>query len=272
MYYVGPIQPHSAELMAESRRKLYELAQRDKERMLLEEAKNKVESYIYKMKNKLSDDEETMAKFSTEAEREKIQTLSSAAEDWLYEDGASADQTTLEAKYEELADSLEPILLRIEESIARPKALNELNKKLTDAEALLAQWETSKPQITEEERQSVTTLIERVRQWIEEQETAQSQRQLSEDPAYLSRDIPEQFRPIEALVLRLSRKPKPKPVVTNTTNTTESNFTASATNETVLNETMNETDATGNASATTNETSSSSSSKEEIPVGVEDEL
>lgn len=255
--------------MAESRHKLYELAQRDKERMMLEEAKNKVESYIYKMKNKLSDDEETMAKFSTEAEREKIQTLSAAAEDWLYDDGATANQTTLEAKYEELSDSLEPILLRIEESVARPKALNELNKKLTDAEALLVQWETSKPQITEEERQSVTTLIERVRQWIDEQEAAQAQRQLSEEPAYLSREIPDQFRPIEALVLRLSRKPKPKPVVTNTTNTTESNFTASATNETVVDEASNETDATGNSSAAANETSSS---KEEIPVGVEDEL
>jgi Hsp70 protein len=270
MYHVGPIQPHSAELMSESVRKLYELAQRDKERMMLEEAKNKVESYIYKMKNKLSDDEETMAKFSTEAERVTIQTLSAAAEDWLYDDGATANQTTLEAKFEELSDSLEPVLLRIEESTARPKALNELNKKLTDAEALLAQWETTKPQITEEERQSVTTRIESVRQWIEEQEAAQAQRQLSEDPAYWSREIPEQFRPIESLVLRLSRKPKPKPVATNTTNTTESNFTAAATNETILDETLNAANATGNTSATTNETSSSS--KEDIPVGVEDEL
>ena len=43
--------------------------------MMLEESKNKVESYIYKIKNKLVDDEETMEKFATKKQRDEIRKL-----------------------------------------------------------------------------------------------------------------------------------------------------------------------------------------------------
>jgi hypoxia up-regulated 1 len=265
-YYVGPIQPHSPELLAESQAKLYELAQRDKERMMLEEAKNKVESYIYKIKNKLSDDEEMIAKFSTDAERTAVQGLANAAEDWLYDDGSTADRSTMEAKFDELYVPFEKILVRIDESTARPKALDAMNKKLTDVENLVVQWETTKPQITTDERQSVLTKVDTVRKWIEEKELAQSKQTLYDDPTYLSGEIMEQFPPLEALVVRLGRKPKPKPPVvehnattTNSTNTssTNSNTTSSSANETL------DTETTPNNNATTPTTDPV---QEEIPV------
>lgn len=54
---MGSVRPYTPAIMAESKAKLEMLAQKDKERMLLEEAKNTYEAYIYFIRNKLSDDE-----------------------------------------------------------------------------------------------------------------------------------------------------------------------------------------------------------------------
>ena len=251
-YYVGSVQPHSEELFIESSAKLYEMAERDKDRMMLEAAKNKVESYIYKIKNKLSDEEETMEKFATEKERTNVQQLAEKAEDWLYDDGSTADLATLEAKYDELSVPFETILTRIRESVDRPRALEDLSKKLTDVENLMVQWETSKPQITSDEREPVLKLIDDVRKWIEEKEKIQSKANHYDDPTYLSVEIPIQFVPIESLVVKLGRKPKPKPVKnetdTNSTTTNEFNVTSSM-NTTILDDNTTATTGTANETA-----------------------
>lgn len=210
-YFVGRIQPHSTELFAESKAKLLELASKDKERMMLEEAKNKVESYIYKIKNKLMDDEEAVEKFSTEKQRDEVKKLADSAEEWLYEDGYSADLATMEDKYAELSIPFDKILLRINESTARPKAVEELGKKLNEIESLMAKWEESKPQVTLEERTTVLKMVEEARKWVEEKEKAQSKKKAHEEPVFVSAEVPLQTKSIEAMVVRLNRKPKPKP-------------------------------------------------------------
>merc|ERR1712157_217151 len=54
-YHVGRIQPYSESTLEESKAKLALLAAKDKALQELEEMKNKLESYIYYIKNKLSD-------------------------------------------------------------------------------------------------------------------------------------------------------------------------------------------------------------------------
>merc|ERR1712232_1336096 len=49
-YYVGKVQPYSPSTKEESTEKLQELDRKDRERVLLEESRNKVESYIYFIK------------------------------------------------------------------------------------------------------------------------------------------------------------------------------------------------------------------------------
>lgn len=241
-YYVGRVQPHSSELLAESRAKLLELASKDKERMMLEEAKNKVESYIYKIKNKLTDDEEAIEMVSTKQQREEAKKLAEAAEEWLYEDGYSVDLATMEDKYAELAVPFEKILLRLSESTARPKAVEELRKKLTDIEGLMAKWVESKPQVTEEERVKVLAMVEETRKWVEEKETAQLKKKAHEEPAFVSYEVPLQVKPLEAMIVRLDRKPPPKVEKKK-----------SGKNETA-NENSTATDANSTAEATENKT------------------
>merc|ERR1712157_576874 len=223
-FYIGKIQPYSASLVLESRTKLLELAAKDKARMLLEEAKNKYESYIYFVKNKLSDDEDEISKVSTEEQRTSLLNFATEAEDWLYEDGYDADLETYTAKYQELAEPAEKIFFRWSEMIARPEAVLSLQSKLVKVEELMTKWKETKPQVTEEERNDVLAKVEKVKEWIKDMEEKQAELESFEDPAFNSTEVPLQTKSLETLVTKLSKKPKPKPVVKDK-NTTKANDT-----------------------------------------------
>lgn len=222
--------------MAESKAKLAELERKDRERVMLEEARNKVESYIYLIKNKLIDDEEAIGMVSTEEQRAELSKLAADAEEWMYDDGYNADLATMEDKYAELSVPAEKVFFRVSEGTARPEAIKALQTKLSKVEDLMKKWETTMPQVTEEERADVLAKVEDVRKWISEKEEAQSKLDASEEPAFKSEDVPSQSKPIETLVARLNRKPKPKPEKKNETKS-EGNETDTEGNETKSEET-----------------------------------
>ena len=209
--FIGRVQPYSAELLEESKAKLSELNRKDEERVKLEQAKNKVEGYMYKIKNKLADDEETLAKVSTEEQREACRQAAVNTEEWLDEEGYNADLPTMEAKFAELSAPFEQILLRVREMTERPEKAAKLTKKLKEVEDLMIKWETTMPQVTEEERGDVMAKVEAARKWLSDKEDQQASKAPHEEPAYLSSEVGSQFKPVESLVMRLSKKPKPKP-------------------------------------------------------------
>lgn len=214
--------------MLASKNKLLDMAAKDKERMMLEESRNRVESYIYRIKNKLEDDEATISKVTTKKQREQVKKLSADAEEWLYDDGYNADFATMEDKYAELSVPFEKIMLRVSEMTDRPAAIEALRKKLTEIEQLMAKWEKDRPQVKDEERATVLEKVEEVRKWISEKEAAQAKKKAHDDPVFVSADVPKQTESIETIVLRLGRKPKPKPPkknATKTENATETNST-----------------------------------------------
>jgi len=210
-YYTGKVKPYSDLTMTESKAKLQEMARKDHERLMLEEAKNKYESMIYFIRNKMSDDEEAIAAVSTEEQRTTVLKNAEDAEEWMYDDGYTAGLETYNSKYEELAGPAEAIFFRLSESKARPEAIKDLNEKLVKIEELMTKWETSKPQVTEEDRANVAEKVENVRKWIIDQEEAQAATNPWDEPAFKSTDVPKQTKDVEALIGRLSKKPKPKP-------------------------------------------------------------
>ncbi|KAL7472426.1 hypothetical protein ACHAXS_012758 [Conticribra weissflogii] len=210
-YYTGPIRPYSPAIMAESKAKLEMLAQKDKERMMLEEAKNKYEAYIYYIRNKLIDDEETINKISSEEQRDALRQSAEDAEEWMFDDGYTADLATYKAKYEELSTPAEKVFFRASELEARPKAIEALKAKLEKVESLMKKWETTMTHITEEERQEVLDKVADVRKWIDEKVEEQEKADQTTDPVFTSEEVPGQTKKIESIVSRLMKKPKPKP-------------------------------------------------------------
>lgn len=211
VYYTGRVRPHTSELLTKSSDKLMGMAARDAERILLEETRNKLESYIFQIKNKLVDDADEIGRVSTAEQREAVEKLAADTETWMDEEGYKADLATTEERYVELSEPFEKIKFRIAEGAARPIAVEKLQKKLTEVDALLLKWETSMPQITEEERTEVAGQVETIRAWILDREAEQAARAPHEDPAFTSAEVPLQLKDLEKKLLKLSKRPKPKP-------------------------------------------------------------
>lgn len=210
-YHVGKIQPLSKDLVEEYKSNIATLAELDKQRILLEEAKNKLESYFYTVKNKLLDEEENIAKISTEDQREELTKLSRDAEDWLFDEGDTADLETIQAKYDELATPAEQVWFRLKEMTERPAAVKALNEKLVEIEEKFSKWVADLTHITEEEKDEVHSNIENARKWVSDKVDAQAEKDGHEDPVFTSEEVPLQTKPIQKLISKLSKKPKPKP-------------------------------------------------------------
>ena len=210
-YHVGKIQPLSRDLIEEYKANIAELAELDMQRVLLEEAKNTLESYFYKVKNKLLDEEESIAKISTEEQREELTKLAREAEDWLFDEGDTASLETILAKYEELAVPAEKVWFRLEEMTKRPAAVKALNEKLVEIEEKFTKWVTNLTHITEEEKEDVFGKVESARKWLSDKVDAQAEKAGHEDPVFTSEEVPLQTKPIQKIIGKLSKKPKPKP-------------------------------------------------------------
>lgn len=201
----------SKDLVEEYKSNIATLAELDKQRVLLEEAKNKLESYFYYVKNKLLDDEEKIAKISTEEQRAELLKLSMEAEDWLFDEGDTADLETIQAKYDELATPAEKVWFRLKEMTERPAAVKTLNEKLVEIEEKFSQWVANLTHITEEEKDDVYSKIESARKWLSDNVDAQAEKDGHEDPVFTSEEVPLQTRSIQKLIAKLTKKPKPKP-------------------------------------------------------------
>jgi hypothetical protein len=238
-YHVGSIQPYSAEIMAESKEKLGELARLDKERMMLEEVRNNFESSIYLIRNKLADDDGSIEAVTSQEQRDALKKSAEDAEEWMYDDGYDASYETYKAKYEELTKPADKVFLRVKEVPARAEAVAELKKKLDKVTGLMTKWETTMPQITEEERKDVLEKVAEVRKWLDEKEAAQAAADPSEDPVFTSAEVPLQTKEIQTTISKLSRRPKPKPKKEEKKNETDTE----GKNETETEEKKNETEA-----------------------------
>jgi hypoxia up-regulated 1 len=212
----------------------------DRERVLLEEAKNQLESYIYKVKNKLIDEEEKVAIVSTEEQREELNRLAMEAEEWLFDEGDTADLKAVKAKYDELAAPAEKVWFRLAESTARPEAVQNLKDKLKEFEEKMNKWLEGKDHITDEERSDLASKVESARNWLADKEAEQAAKLGHDDPAFTSSEVPTQMHPILKLATRLQKKPKPK-IEKNETSAQADNETIAQSNETTAEEQVNET-------------------------------
>merc|ERR1712176_1534041 len=127
-----------------------------------------------------------------------------------YDDGYDADFATYTEKYVELTEPAEKLFFRMVEVIERPKAVGALREKLDKIENLMQKWETTHPQVTDEERADVLSKVEDVKNTLLEKEEAQAAADPSEDPVFTSAEVPLLTKEIQALLSKLSKRPKPK--------------------------------------------------------------
>merc|ERR1711871_1660910 len=159
-YHTSVVAPYNAESMKESVDKLAALAEADRKRQELEEAKNKLESKVYSIKNYVEDNEEELDKVSTKEQREELVKLAGDTEEWLYDDGYDAGLEQFNDKYKELNTPAEKMFFRLAELTKRPLAVTKMKEKLERTRSLMTKWETDREWVTEEERNDVIEKIE----------------------------------------------------------------------------------------------------------------
>ncbi|KFY28867.1 hypothetical protein V493_02718 [Pseudogymnoascus sp. VKM F-4281 (FW-2241)] len=103
-----------------------------------DEKKNELETYIYEMRNNIS---EKYADFASDAEKEKLKARLEQVEDWLYDEGEDTTKAVYIAKYDDIRALAGPIAQRYfdkleeERQIAQAKLDAELAAKREAAEA-----------------------------------------------------------------------------------------------------------------------------------------
>ena len=220
--------------------KLDKLDQQDKLKKELDEAKNRVEAFVYDTRADLAEDSEKRTKliqYSTEVELKELNEAVESAAVWMEEgDIETATLGDLKAKFTELNSKKDKILRRITEAELRPQLITMMHVVTNLTRESLANA-TVQRDIPEEIVAKITKQCEDADKWMTQREEEQKKLPDSVDPAFSSDEIETKMEEFRRAVKSLFIYPKKKPVkpaannATNTTNTTttETNSTTNAT-------------------------------------------
>lgn len=230
--------PPSKEDLKASRKKLADLTAKDKEKKLLEKAKNELESFVYETLDRLS--QEVYEKCSTEEEREKYSKLLSEASDWLYEQEEDTPKEPFIDKLKSLKKEVRQLEKRVKEHNERPEALAALNSMLNHSSFFLlsiknlSTIEIDDKIFTDVEIETLEKLINETEEWKTTMIQEQSALPDYEKPKLVVEDIALKMQALDREVKYLINKAKtfkPKTKPKTAKNKTDSNATEEDSND-----------------------------------------
>uniref|UniRef100_A0A452VDJ1 Heat shock protein family A (Hsp70) member 4 like n=1 Tax=Ursus maritimus TaxID=29073 RepID=A0A452VDJ1_URSMA len=154
------------------------------------DAKNAVEEYVYDFRDKLGT---VYEKFITQEDLNKLSAILEDTENWLYEEGEDQPKQIYVDKLQELKKYGQPIQMRYMEHEERPKALNDLGKKIQLV---------MKPQ-------SLLMMMASM-SWLNSKMNAQNKLSLTQDPVVKVSEIVAKSKELDSFCNPIIYKPKPK--------------------------------------------------------------
>jgi hypoxia up-regulated 1 len=212
------------DLVLEARARLHALNVADEERRAKAAAMNDLEAFIYRVKNRLEDDEKKLQAISTDDQRQAVRDFANEIEEWLYDDGRDQTVSVYKEKLSALQTKADEIFHRFEEIAKREEAVTKVKTVLNDIRQNVLAWksENSMPQITEEEMEELLGLVQKSDDWIEEKVASQEKHSPYETPLFKSSEVYVQAKKARELHMKLMKKPKPVPPKVVEQNTTDS--------------------------------------------------
>lgn len=193
-----------------------ETALRNIDRVVKEtsDMRNKLESYIYNMRDKITMNS-SLGAYATEAEKNEFVKKNEETENWLYEDGFDAQKDVLAEKFGELEKLGNPVEKRAEEAKARPNAVASLQKNVDKHKKWLADAQANEnfAHITEEEFGTCHKKCDEVSNWLYEMLDKQGSLAQNVDPAFCVADVNSKNKGLSNVCSPIVHKPKPKPKV-----------------------------------------------------------
>uniref|UniRef100_A0A8C4F881 Heat shock protein 4 like n=1 Tax=Dicentrarchus labrax TaxID=13489 RepID=A0A8C4F881_DICLA len=171
------------------------------------DAKNAVEEYVYDLRDKLCGIYE---KYITEDDSNRLSLMLEDTENWLYEDGEDQPKQVYEEKLDALKRLGQPIQDRHREHEDRPRAFEELGKKLQlYMNATNCGFFTRYLHLSPEEMSSVEKCVSESMGWMNSKMNAQSKLGITQDPIVKVADIIAKIQELEDVCNPVINRPKP---------------------------------------------------------------
>lgn len=203
--------PLTAQNKINAKKRIQELDALDTRKKLLEESRNTLESFVYRVQDFLYDD--IVALVATEETIENLRERLSEVSDWLYDEGEHADTPVFKSKLRELQLIEQPIQHRFKEYKQRDKNIELVDSILKRAygfvDTVRAMGEEERYH-TEEELEGLLIAIEKLEDWKNEKVEAQKKLALTEDPVFITSHVMDKLKAFEEHFMKLVDKKKPK--------------------------------------------------------------
>uniref|UniRef100_A0A3B4T650 Heat shock protein family A (Hsp70) member 4 like n=1 Tax=Seriola dumerili TaxID=41447 RepID=A0A3B4T650_SERDU len=168
----------------------------------LNDAKNAVEEYVYDLRDKLCGIYE---KYITEEDGNRLTLMLEDTENWLYEDGEDQPKQVYEEKLDALKRLGQPIQDRHREHEDRPRAFEELGKKLQ----LYMKFDERYLHLSAEEMSTVEKCVNESMGWMNSKMNAQSKLAITQDPVVKVADIIAKIQELDNVCNPVMNRPKP---------------------------------------------------------------
>uniref|UniRef100_A0A3B4X7I9 Heat shock protein family A (Hsp70) member 4 like n=1 Tax=Seriola lalandi dorsalis TaxID=1841481 RepID=A0A3B4X7I9_SERLL len=175
----------------------------------LNDAKNAVEEYVYDLRDKLCGIYE---KYITEEDGNRLTLMLEDTENWLYEDGEDQPKQVYEEKLDALKRLGQPIQDRHREHEDRPRAFEELGKKLQLYMKFVDFYKQKDERylhLSAEEMSTVEKCVNESMGWMNSKMNAQSKLAITQDPVVKVADIIAKIQELDNVCNPVMNRPKP---------------------------------------------------------------
>ncbi|EST10132.1 Heat shock protein 70 family [Kalmanozyma brasiliensis GHG001] len=205
--------PLSGDEIKRSKDKLWTMSQAAVRKAAREEARNAIESYLYRVRDLV--DDPTYSSVSKAAERDSITTKTEELSAWISDEGETADTSTLKLKRASLESLIKPLETRLSQSKLRAGSFGEFESSLADARAFVAEARknltaaidanlASKYSVAELD--SLNATIEKDAEWFEKGKKLQEKRGPSDDPVLLTGEVDTRRRKVNEQIGKIKRR------------------------------------------------------------------
>lgn len=198
-----------------------ELEMRARDRYLRDrsDALNSLESYVYDMRNNLSEYGGPLKEFVLTEHRERLLEELENLENWIYsEEASNASKSVFTEKLAAVKSKGDVIVQRKFEWETRPEAIAELQKVCETYRSLASSTSPELQHITEEERKKVLDKIQETENWLTQQLAIVEKLQKHEDCPVTVAQIRQKSKAVEQFCHPIMYRPKPAPPKTTEKN------------------------------------------------------
>jgi len=170
--------------------------------------RNELETFVYDMRGKL---DTTHTDFMSESDKEAFLSQLDDVQQWLYDEGESANKTAYAQKMLELKKVADPMLSRFWESEQRPHRFDVLKKLVNTYQQFVDSTDEKYTHIGPEDRDIVRKAAAEIDVWMVDKMVHQDKLKHHETPVVSCSEIDGKYRELANKCQPVLTKPKPEP-------------------------------------------------------------